>query len=69
VLVLPRSSALSAAEARAIAEFVAQGGTVIADGVPGAYDEHSRKLERPQLPDRARDIMTGQLRAIQVEVF
>jgi len=51
VLVLPRSTALSAAEARAIAEFVRQGGRVIADGVPGAFDEHCRRLARPQLQD------------------
>ncbi|HYM12431.1 MAG TPA: alpha-amylase family protein [Bryobacterales bacterium] len=51
VLILPRSSALSAAEAQAIREFVQQGGVLLADGVPGAYDEHSRKLDQPQLAD------------------
>jgi hypothetical protein len=54
VLVLPHSSALSTAEAQAIREFVAQGGTVIADGVAGAYDEHSRKAAAPQLEDVAK---------------
>jgi hypothetical protein len=47
VLILPRSSSLSAAEQREIRAFVEQGGTVIADGKPGAFDEHSRKLEKP----------------------
>ncbi|HZU25968.1 MAG TPA: alpha-amylase family protein, partial [Bryobacteraceae bacterium] len=51
VLILPRSSALSAAEAAAIRNFAAQGGTVIADGDPGAFDEHDRRLAKPQLAD------------------
>lgn len=45
VLILPRSSALSAAERREIRAFAEQGGTVIADGKPGTFDEHSRKTE------------------------
>ncbi len=48
-LILPRSSALSAAEASAIREFVAQGGAVIADGTPGTFDEHGRRLGQGQL--------------------
>ena len=51
VLVLPHSSALSASEAQQIRAFVAQGGVVIADGDPGAYDEHGRKLQEGQLID------------------
>lgn len=51
VLVLPRSSALSHAEADAIRRFVEQGGTVIADGKPGTFNEHSRRLAEPQLND------------------
>ncbi len=51
VLVLPQSSALSKAEAEAIRDFVSQGGTVIADGLPGAFDEHSRRLPKAQLDD------------------
>jgi hypothetical protein len=51
VLFLPRSSALSASEAAAVREFVAGGGVAIADGTPGAFDEHGRRLERPQLED------------------
>jgi hypothetical protein len=47
VLILPRSSSLSAAEEREINAFVGQGGSVIADGQPGKFDEHSRKLEKP----------------------
>jgi len=47
VLVLPRSSALSDAEVREIRTFVEQGGSVIADGQPGIFDEHSRKRENP----------------------
>ena len=43
VLVLPRSNSLSDAEAQAIRDF-AQGGIVIADGEPGIFNEHSRRL-------------------------
>lgn len=49
VLVLPRSTALSEAEAREIRAFQAAGGLVIADGVPGRFDAHCRELERPLL--------------------
>jgi hypothetical protein len=49
VLILPRSTALSAAETREIRAFVAQGGVVIADGEPGQFDEHCRKLATPSL--------------------
>jgi hypothetical protein len=51
VLVLPESSSLSKAEANGIREFVAQGGVAIADGIPGTYDEHSRKLPTSSLAD------------------
>ncbi|MHB1935684.1 MAG: beta-galactosidase [Acidobacteriaceae bacterium] len=51
VLVLPESSSLSKPEANAIREFVAQGGVAIADGIPGTYDEHSRKLPDSSLAD------------------
>ena len=51
VMILPHSSALSAPEAAAIHEFVEQGGTVIADGDPGAFDEHGRRLQQSQLAD------------------
>jgi hypothetical protein len=64
VLVLPRSSALSSAEAQGIREFVAQGGTLIADGEPGAFDEHSRKLEQSSLADLFTASSFGKGRAI-----
>lgn len=51
VLILPESSSLSLAEANAIREFVAAGGVAIADGVPGTYDEHSKKLPQSSLND------------------
>ncbi len=51
VLILPESSSLSPAEAEAIREFVAAGGVAIADGVPGIYDEHSKKLPQSSLAD------------------
>jgi hypothetical protein len=57
VLVLPRSSALSAAETQAVHEFAAQGGVLIADGDPGAFDEHGRRLPEPQLADLAAKIL------------
>ncbi|MFN7995031.1 MAG: alpha-amylase family protein [Bryobacteraceae bacterium] len=49
VLILPDSQALSAAEAAAIREFMSAGGTVIATGEPGVFDEHSRRLPASQL--------------------
>src|SRR5205809_7776880 len=55
VLILPRSSALSAAEAREIRAFAEQGGHVIADGQPGTFDEHSRKREKSVLSDVIQD--------------
>ena len=51
VLVLPRSSSLSPAEVAAIRDFVAQGGVAIADGEPGAFNEHSRRLPAPALAE------------------
>lgn len=49
VLVLPHTLTLSAAEAGAIRAFVAHGGTVLSDFVPGAFDEHGRRLAHPSL--------------------
>ena len=51
VLVLPQVRALSPAEAKAISDFVAAGGTVIADGTPGIFDAHGRKMTKPLLAD------------------
>lgn len=50
-LILPHAIALSAAEAQEIREFVARGGAVVADGVPGLFDEHGRRQEKPLLSD------------------
>lgn len=49
ILILPDSRSLSAREARAIEDFIHQGGTVVSSGEPGAFDEHSRKLPASQL--------------------
>jgi hypothetical protein len=42
VLALPHAIALSAATADAILRFASSGGTVVADTMPGLYDEHGR---------------------------
>ncbi|MHC4718679.1 MAG: beta-galactosidase trimerization domain-containing protein, partial [Planctomycetota bacterium] len=42
VLILPAALCLSDAEARRIREFVAAGGTVIADYMPGLWDQHGK---------------------------
>jgi hypothetical protein len=67
VLVLPRSTALSPAEAREIRDFVAQGGTLIADGEPGAFDEHCRRLPKAQLADLFDARTFGRGKAIRLE--
>lgn len=51
VLILPHAIALSSATADVIRRFVAGGGVVIADGEPGVFDQHSRRLDRPLLAD------------------
>ncbi len=51
VFVLPRSTSLSEAEAAAIREFVHQGGTLVADGEPGLFDQHSRRLPKGLIAD------------------
>jgi len=51
VLILPRALALSAGEAAEIRRFAAAGGTLLADAIPGSYDEHSRRRAAPQLAD------------------
>jgi hypothetical protein len=48
---LPNSIALSPSAAAATRRFVEQGGTVIADSMPGAFDLHSRRLPAPLLLD------------------
>jgi hypothetical protein len=51
ILILPDSLALSAEETAAIRDFVRRGGTVIASGDMGTFDQHSRRLAAPQLSD------------------
>jgi hypothetical protein len=61
VLILPESSSLSQSEADAIRAFIAAGGVAIADGVPGTYDEHSRKLPQSSLADLFGEPATQQI--------
>jgi hypothetical protein len=51
VLILPRTLALSDAEAAAIRRFAEAGGTVIADYLPGVFDEHGKGRSRGALDD------------------
>ena len=51
VLILPSTIALSRGEAQQIRGFVARGGSVIADGEPGLFDEHGRRQAKPLLSD------------------
>ncbi|MHC4718433.1 MAG: beta-galactosidase, partial [Planctomycetota bacterium] len=51
VLLLPEILAMSAAEAAAIRRFVRAGGTVIADRLPGTFDEHGKRRRRSLLAD------------------
>lgn len=51
VLLLPNSSSLSAREAAEVRSFIHRGGTVIADGTPGTYNEQSRRLPASPLAD------------------
>jgi hypothetical protein len=46
---LPQTIALSTVAAAAIRDFVADGGVALADGEPGLFDEHGRRLREPQL--------------------
>ena len=49
MLLLPRTIALSLQAAAAIRDFVAAGGTVVADGRPGLFDQHGRAAAAPLL--------------------
>ena len=51
ILMLPHTIALSAAEAKEIRDFVERGGIAIAEGEPGLFDEHGRRLARPLLSE------------------
>ena len=70
VLMLPNAIALSPAAAAAIRRFVVEGGTAIADSLPGAFDQHSRRLPAPLLDDlfgpAAPDRLYGKGRAVRL---
>ncbi len=51
LLILPRTIVLSVGEAEAIEKFAQAGGTVIADGLVGLFDEHGRRLEQGRLDE------------------
>ena len=51
VMILPHSMAISPEEAAALRRFVDQGGTLIADGEPGTFDAHARRLPKSLLSD------------------
>lgn len=51
VLVLPRVLALSDQEADAIRDYVRRGGHVVADHLPGLFDQHGRGRAKPVLAD------------------
>ena len=51
ILMLPHTIALSPIEAKKIKDFVEQGGVVVADGQPGIFDEHGRRLAEPALSE------------------
>lgn len=49
MLILPQAIALSQREADEISSFAVSGGVVVADVLPGQFDEHSRKLPASRL--------------------
>ncbi|MBI4027189.1 MAG: beta-galactosidase [Verrucomicrobia bacterium] len=51
VLILPLSTALSDKEVEQIKGFVRNGGLVVADAVPGIFDEHGKQRERGALDE------------------
>ena len=51
VLVLPVSMALTAKEVDEIRSFVKNGGTLIADVLPGIMDAHGRRVDNPKLDE------------------
>jgi len=51
LLILPRAEAMGPVEAEVVRDFVAKGGTVIADVRPGLYDHHCKPLARGLLDD------------------
>jgi hypothetical protein len=56
VLLLPQALALSDAEVVAIRAFAAEGGMVLADAPPGAFDAHGRRRPAPPLDDAVRPL-------------
>src|SRR3984893_10364481 len=58
ILMLPHTIALSAAEAKEIRDFVERGGSALAVGEPGLFDEHGRRLARPLLSEVFPDPVT-----------
>jgi hypothetical protein len=59
LFILPHSVSLTPGECQAIREYLAAGGVVWADVLPGTYDHHGRKLEQSQLADLFADLKTG----------
>jgi hypothetical protein len=51
ILLLPHTIALSPVETAEIRAFAENGGIVVADGEPGIFDEHGRRLTKPALFD------------------
>jgi hypothetical protein len=51
ILMLPDTIALSATEAKEIRDFVEHGGIVVADGEPGIFNEHGRRMIKPALSE------------------
>ena len=45
VLILPRTLAISKIEAEAIEQFLKRGGTVVADHLPGVFDQHGKSWD------------------------
>ena len=58
VLMLPHAIALSATEAKELRNFVERGGTIVAYGVPGMFDEHGRRMAKPALSEIFADSAT-----------
>ncbi|MGB8275991.1 MAG: hypothetical protein WCF16_12080, partial [Alphaproteobacteria bacterium] len=59
VLILPHTIAMSPSVAGGIRRFAAEGGVVVADGEPGVFDGHSRKLPKTLLSDLFNAEMNG----------
>jgi hypothetical protein len=51
LLILPRTLAISDAEARTMVRYVEAGGHIVADHCPGWFDQHLRGRDRPVLDD------------------